>query len=155
MRRAFFIVAASVVLLALCFTGAATSSWGAASAGSTSTVAVGSAPTALAFDPGNGYVYAANSNSSSISVLSGDSVVATVGVGSEPSALAYDPANGYVYVSNTNSSTVSVISRDDGRRHGRRRRGSDIARLRPLRRLRLRLRHRREGGRKPRRTTSL
>lgn len=68
------------------------------------TIPVGTGPDASVFDPGNGYVYAANEVSNNVSVLDGASVLASVPlstanvtVGSPISEL-YDPANGYVYV---------------------------------------------------------
>ncbi|TLZ97923.1 MAG: YncE family protein [Methanobacteriota archaeon] len=50
-----------------------------------------------------------NSDSQTVSVISGTVVVATVPVGDGPSGVAYDSGNGYVYVSNYFSSNVSVI----------------------------------------------
>ena len=74
------------------------------------TVAVGTAPSAVGYDRGNGYIYVANADSNNVSVISGTSVVATVGVGTAPDGVGYDSGNGYVYVANSGSSNVSVIS---------------------------------------------
>ena len=75
---------------------------------------VGSNPFTAIYDPGNGYVYATNSGSATVSVISGTSVIANLSVGNDPSAAIYDPGNGYIYVVNsgsfTVSGTVSVIS---------------------------------------------
>src|SRR5207247_101536 len=73
------------------------------------TIPVGGEPDALAYDSENGYVYVTNSDSQTVSVISGTVVVATVPVGDGPSGVAYDSGNGYVYVSNYFSSNVSVI----------------------------------------------
>ena len=74
------------------------------------TVAVGPGPHALIFNPSNNYTYVANSNSNTVSVISGTNVVDTVTVGQGPVALAFNPSNNYIYVANINSNTVSVIS---------------------------------------------
>src|SRR3989442_812942 len=73
-------------------------------------VPVGLYPFGVAYDSGNGYVYVANQNSNTVSVINGTTVVATVAVGSNPGAVAYDSGNGYVYVANLGSNDVSVIS---------------------------------------------
>ncbi len=75
-----------------------------------STVNVGTRPTDVGYDSGNGYVYVANLGSNTVSVISGTTVVATIGVGNQPYGVAYDSGNGYVYVANDGSSNVSVIS---------------------------------------------
>src|SRR5439155_22750614 len=72
-------------------------------------VPVGGELNALAYDSENGYVYVTNSDSQTVSVISGTVVVATVPVGDGPSGVAYDSGNGYVYVSNYFSCNVSVI----------------------------------------------
>jgi len=46
-------------------------------------------------------VYVSNTNSSTVSAISGTVVVATVKVGPGPTALAFNPSNGYVYVADT------------------------------------------------------
>ncbi|MFY9717422.1 MAG: YncE family protein [Thermoplasmata archaeon] len=67
-------------------------------------VPVGSGPVPIAFDSGNGYVYAANEISNNVSVLSGSTVVANVALSTpsvtvgDPTYEVYDPGNGYVYV---------------------------------------------------------
>jgi YVTN family beta-propeller protein len=62
------------------------------------------------YDACHNYVYEANSDLSSVSVIWGDKVLGTVPVQSGPAALAYDPANGFVYVADSGAGTVSVIS---------------------------------------------
>lgn len=83
-------------------------------------VTSGSGPAMAVYDPGNGFVYAVNSISNSVSVLSGTSLLATVPVSNatitvgDPTFLVYDSANGYVYVLDrysfeTTGGDVSVI----------------------------------------------
>ena len=69
-------------------------------------------PIGVAFDSSNGYVYVANPNSGSVSVINGatNNVIASITVGSWPEGVAFDSSNGYVYVTNFYSSTVSIIS---------------------------------------------
>ncbi len=75
-------------------------------------VAVGTYPYFMAFDPDNGDVYVANYGPSTVSVISGvtNAVVATVTVGTNPIGVAYDSGNGDVYVANDGSNNVSVIA---------------------------------------------
>jgi YVTN family beta-propeller protein len=72
----------------------------------------GSEPNAGAVDPRTGYVYAANSGSNSVAVITDCTKIADIPVGSYPNAIAYNPCNGYIYVVNSgeNPATVSVIS---------------------------------------------
>jgi len=76
------------------------------------TITVGSYPLGVAYDSSNGYVYVANSNSSTVSVINGatNKVIANIAVGSYPFGVAYDSSNGYVYVANEGSNNVSVIN---------------------------------------------
>jgi YVTN family beta-propeller protein len=76
------------------------------------TVPVGSFPIGVAFDSANGYVYVANYNSWTVSVIDGstNTVQATVPVGSYPNRVAFDSMNENVYVTNTGSDAVSVIN---------------------------------------------
>jgi len=69
-------------------------------------------PWGIAYDPSNGYIYVADLNSSTVSVINGTTniVIAIITVGSEPMGVAYDPSNGYIYVTNFGSGTVSVIN---------------------------------------------
>ena len=71
-------------------------------------VTMGSAPSALVFDPADGYMYATINGSAA--VITGTQVVASVTTGGAPFAAVYDSANNYVYVSNSGSDTISVIS---------------------------------------------
>ena len=65
---------------------AASPSAGAAVA-SVTTVTVGSAPAAIVLDSANGFVYVANSNSSSVSVINGTLAACDVGGGVRPNRL--------------------------------------------------------------------
>ena len=78
----------------------------------TATVPVGAQPLFLAYDSGNGEVFVANFNDSSVSVISDSSntVTATVSVGTNPVGVAYDSGKGEVFVANSSDNTVSVIS---------------------------------------------
>lgn len=68
----------------------------------------------MAFDNGNGYLYAANVQEGNLDVLSGVSLLGTIPVGfsfdSSPSAVVYDGGSGEVYVANRFSNDVSLIS---------------------------------------------
>ena len=79
---------------------------------STATIAVGTDPTDIAFDPGNNNLYVTNFGSNTVSVISDESnsVIGNISVGSGPIKIAYDPDNQHLYVSNRNSGTVSVIN---------------------------------------------
>ncbi len=72
------------------------------------TIPVGLEPRAEVYNPANGYVYVANFESGTVSIL-GPSFSRTVTVGSYPIALAYDSATGNVYVANWASLNVSLI----------------------------------------------
>ncbi len=67
-------------------------------------------PSLAAFDPADGDIYVADSNSSNVSVIRDSALVATIPVGSDPLGLTYDPVDGDVYVSNENSGNVSVLN---------------------------------------------
>src|SRR5437879_13337721 len=55
------------------------------------TIPVGSAPIAVAYDSGNGYVYVANAGSNTVSAINGTTVVAAVPVGTDArTAASYD-----------------------------------------------------------------
>ena len=60
------------------------------------------------------YLYLANSNDDTVSVIYDGSLLDTINVGDHPNGIAYNPVNGYVYVVNrgtaTTQSTVSVIN---------------------------------------------
>ena len=76
------------------------------------TIPVGSGPTGVAFNEDNGFVYVANTNSNTVSVINPatNTVVATIPVGSTPLGVAFNADNGFMYVTNANSNTVSVIN---------------------------------------------
>jgi YVTN family beta-propeller protein len=74
-------------------------------------VAVGKDPLGVAFDPGTGRVFVANSGSGTVSVIEAVSgrVVAVLTVGARPSGVAVNDTTGVAYVTNSNAGTVSVI----------------------------------------------
>ena len=75
------------------------------------TIPVGSIPIGVAFNPDNGFVYVANFNSNTVSVIdpSTNTVVATIPVGTNPVGIAFNPNNGDLYVTNADDNNVSVI----------------------------------------------
>ena len=73
-------------------------------------VTVGTAPEGVVYDPFNHYVYVANTEANSVTILNGTIVVATIAVGNYPAHLAYDRLNHYVYVADYTSDAVSVIN---------------------------------------------
>ena len=68
-------------------------------------------PEGMAYDSGNGNIYVANSQRSTVSVINdtNNTVVKTIAVGDWPLAVEYDGANGDLYVPNDFSNSVSVI----------------------------------------------
>ncbi len=79
---------------------------------SVKTVKVGNNPVDVAFDPGNGELYVANTNSSSVSVIDGSTnkVVATVAVSADPIEVGYDAVNDEVYVLSQSTHEVTILS---------------------------------------------
>jgi YVTN family beta-propeller protein len=75
-----------------------------------STINVGSSPSWITYDSGNGYVYVSNFGSSTVSVIHDKTVMQSVNVGTSPGLAAYDDSNGYIYVPNSGSDNVSVIN---------------------------------------------
>ncbi len=79
------------------------------------TVSVGdnADPNAGAVAESNEYLYLANSNADTVSIISAGSLVTTTGVGDHPNGVVYNPVNELVYVVNrgtsASQSTVSVI----------------------------------------------
>ena len=73
-------------------------------------VSTGANPSAIAYDPSNGYIYVANYGGGTVSIINGTALVTTVSTGSQPNGALYDSANGYVYVTDRYSNTTSVIS---------------------------------------------
>src|SRR5580658_1599294 len=67
------------------------------------TIRVGSQPAAEVYDPLNGYVYVANSNGTTVTILNGTGVVVPTDIGydSLPYKMAVDTQNGWVYVVHT------------------------------------------------------
>jgi len=80
---------------------------------SSSNVAAGRGPHAVAVNPNTNRLYVANVESDSVSVLedsdNGIVTVATVAVGITPYALAVNPVTNKIYVANVDSDTVTVI----------------------------------------------
>src|SRR5215207_3503022 len=74
-------------------------------------IPVGEFPQALAFNPSNNYIYVANRDSGTVSVIdsTNNTVIKNITVGSSPGPLAFNPSNNYIYVANRDSGTVSVI----------------------------------------------
>jgi len=64
------------------------------------------------YDPVDGYVYVPNSNSSSVSVIAGTTVVATVNVPAGPNAVV--GAGGLVYVADALANNVTVLNGTTG-----------------------------------------
>lgn len=75
------------------------------------TIKVGERPNAIQYNPSNGYIYVANSESNSVSVIDSSTheVIKTIDVEEYPWALGYNPDSNYVYVSNRHSDSVSII----------------------------------------------
>ncbi|MBP1991013.1 S-layer homology domain-containing protein [Paenibacillus eucommiae] len=80
---------------------------------SSSNVAAGRGPHAVAVNPDTNRIYVANVDSDSVSVLEdsdgGIVTVATVEVGTTPYAVAVNPVTNKIYVANVDSDTVTVI----------------------------------------------
>jgi YVTN family beta-propeller protein len=78
----------------------------------TGKVSVGSQPSSVEVDSGNGELYVTNWASNDVTVLRAatSATVTTVPVGSQPNAITYDQENGYLYVTNNASDNVSVIN---------------------------------------------
>ncbi len=74
-------------------------------------VGVGSAPSAVTFDPDDSDLYVTDWGSDNVTVIdaSSDEVLGSIPVGSEPDAIAFDGATGYLYVANNGSDNVSVV----------------------------------------------
>ncbi len=77
------------------------------------TIPVGDAPSKIAVNPINGFIYVSNSGSNSVNIIdpSTQSVVEGVPVGVQPTGLAFLTTNyyNYLYVAISSSDTVSVI----------------------------------------------
>jgi YVTN family beta-propeller protein len=82
------------------------------------TIGLPLAPTALAYDPSDGFVYVGTENvcsqscpSDNVTVLNGTAVLGEITVGTKPAGIAFDPDNGYIYVASfaMTSNNVSVI----------------------------------------------
>lgn len=81
------------------------------SATETSTVGVGSTPSALAFNPSNNSVYVANTGDDTVSVIDADGNVTTIssGIGDAPRGVAFNSNDGNIWVSFGTDNEVGVI----------------------------------------------
>src|SRR5215207_9445767 len=72
---------------------------------------VGEFPQALEYNPSNNYIYVANRDSGTVSVIdsTNNTVIRNITVGSSPGPLVFNPSNNYIYVANAISNTISVI----------------------------------------------
>src|SRR6516162_4539397 len=77
----------------------------------TATIAVGTAPFAVAGSPDGGTVYVASIDSDNVSAIATamNKVTATIPVGNYPQGVAVSPRGSTVYVANSHSNNVSVI----------------------------------------------
>ena len=75
------------------------------------TIQVGVAPDGLIYDPKNGDVYVANSNSSSLSVIdiSTNKIIETIPVDIDPVSLVYDSSNDEIYITDANTGRLSIV----------------------------------------------
>src|SRR5215208_1171448 len=71
-------------------------------------IPVGEFPQALAFNPSNNYIYVANRDSGTVSVIdsTNNTVIKNITVGSSPGPLVFNPSNNYIYVANRDSGTL-------------------------------------------------
>src|SRR5215207_11560683 len=69
-------------------------------------------PQALAFNPSNNYIYVANRNSGTVSVIdsTNNTLLKNVVVGTEPIALEFNPSNDGVYAAGTLTGTEGLVS---------------------------------------------
>ena len=74
-------------------------------------IKVGDSPISLEFNSPNNYLYVANRDSGTVSVIDtkNNTVARNVEVENEPTTLEFNPANNDIYVANRGSRTVSVI----------------------------------------------
>src|SRR5450759_4322830 len=103
LARAALALASGLVLAALAplTAQAATSTYQV-----TSTITVGSQPTAVAVDATTNTVYVANLFGNSVSVIKGGAVTSTIAVGSLPEGVAVDATTHTVYVTNGQGTSV-------------------------------------------------
>src|SRR5215216_2840223 len=75
-------------------------------------IPVGEFPQALAFNPSNNYIYVANRDSGTVSVIdsTNNTLLKNVVVGTEPIALEFNPSNNYIYVAGTLTGTEGLVS---------------------------------------------
>lgn len=80
----------------------------------TATIAVGSRPLAIAFNPINHNLYVANFAANKISVIDtvSQSLSTTLSVGQAPLAIGINSDNGDLYVANSSDNSVSVFNQD-------------------------------------------
>lgn len=70
---------------------------------------IGQGEQTAAFNPVNGLVYVANSDSDDVSIISGTDVTTMAIVGDNPDDVAANPLTGRVYVGNVGDHSVSVL----------------------------------------------
>src|SRR5579859_7748274 len=96
-------------LLLLCL--AAVPAWGQAV---TTTVTVGTAPSAVAVNPVTNKIYIANATSNNVTVIDGaTNTITPVATGTSPKAIAVNPFTNKIYVANNGGSSVTVINGAD------------------------------------------
>ena len=78
--------------------------------GVVATTAVGDLPTAMAYDPSNGWMYVADQGSAYMTVLNGTSTEGSVLVGAGCLGVAYDSGTGMVYAANFQTKNVTVVN---------------------------------------------
>ena len=76
-----------------------------------SNISVGNSPVGIAVNPSSNWIYVANINSGTVSVMDGitNKVTDTITVGKAPYGVAVNPVTNKVYVTNIQSNSISVI----------------------------------------------
>src|SRR5260370_23935797 len=103
--------AARLALLTAALAAAGTALSPQARAASTTTVAVGQQPVAIAVNAATNKIYVANNRDNTVTVINGaTNATATVAVGQQPDAIAVNAATNLVYVANSSANTDTVLS---------------------------------------------
>ena len=76
----------------------------------TAIVPVGDLPLGVAFNPADGYIYVANFNDGTVSVIDGDFAIGSFAAGQGAQWFAFNPRNQSLYLTNSLDNTLSVIS---------------------------------------------
>jgi YVTN family beta-propeller protein len=73
---------------------------------------VGGRPVAIAFHPGNGFLYVANMTSRNITVIDSatEQVITTFAVGDTPRSIAINPVNGDIYIANAGDHSITIYN---------------------------------------------